>query len=145
MATSLGRGDPGAIEDINTTPLIDVMLVLLIMFVITLPAPTHGIKVDLPGACQSAPCPPPPVPDPVKNVIYVAPNDAILWNDRPVALTQLRQVLESTQAMVPIPELHLQPDAMARQETVSKVLKETKLAQVTKMGFVGNEAYLGAF
>lgn len=143
MAMSAPKG--GSAEpmmDINTTPLIDVMLVLLIMFIITLPPPTHAVKIDLPQDCAPN-CPPPPEILPTKNVLYVAPNDAILWNGQPVALSQLRGMLEATQTMDPIPELHLQPDPQARYEIVDKVLRETKLAQVSKMGFVGNEAYRG--
>lgn len=143
MAMSAPKG--GSAEpmmDINTTPLIDVMLVLLIMFIITLPPPTHAVKIDLPQDCQPN-CPPPPEILPTKNVLYVAPNDAILWNGQPIALSQLRGLLEATQTMDPIPELHLQPDPQARYDVVDKVLRETKLANVSKMGFIGNDAYRG--
>lgn len=143
MAMSAPKG--GSAEpmmDINTTPLIDVMLVLLIMFIITLPPPTHAVKIDLPQDCQPN-CPPPPPILPTKNVLYVAPNDAILWNGQPIALSQLRGLLEATQTMDPIPELHLQPDPSARYDVVDKVLRETKLANVSKMGFIGNDAYRG--
>ena len=143
MAMSAPKG--GSAEpmmDINTTPLIDVMLVLLIMFIITLPPPTHAVKIDLPQDCQPN-CPPPPPILPTKNVLYVAPNDAILWNGQPIALSQLRGMLEATQTMDPIPELHLQPDPQARYDVVDKVLRETKLANVSKMGFIGNDAYRG--
>jgi biopolymer transport protein ExbD len=139
-STSAGADEP--MMDINTTPLIDVMLVLLIMFIITLPPPTHAVKIDLPQDCAPN-CPPPPLILPTKNVLYVAPNDAILWNNQPVALSQLQGIMEATQTMDPIPELHLQPDANARYDVVDKVLAATKRAQISKMGFVGNEAYRG--
>jgi biopolymer transport protein ExbD len=126
--------------DINTTPLIDVMLVLLIMFIISLPPPTHAVKIDLPQDCAPN-CPPPPEILPTKNALYIAPNDAILWNNAPVALSQLRGLLDATQTMDPIPELHLQPDPNARYDVVDKVLAETKKAKVSKLGFIGNEAY----
>ena len=143
MAMSASKGGSSEpMMDINTTPLIDVMLVLLIMFIITLPPPTHAVKIDLPQDCQPN-CPPPPPILPTKNVLYVAPNDAILWNGQPVALSQLRGMLEATQTMDPIPELHLQPDPQARYDIVDKVLRETKLANVSKMGFIGNDAYRG--
>ena len=140
MAMSSGGAADEPMMDINTTPLIDVMLVLLIMFIITLPPPTHAVKIDLPQDCAPN-CPPPPPIKPTKNVLYVAPNDAVLWNDSPVALSQLRGLLEQTQAMDPIPELHLQPDPNARYDVVDKVLAETKKAKVSKMGFIGNENY----
>ncbi len=140
MAMSSGGAEGDPMMDINTTPLIDVMLVLLIMFIITLPPPTHAVKIDLPQDCAPN-CPPPPEILPTKNQLYVAPNDAILWNNQPVALSQLRALLDSTQTMDPVPELHLQPDANARYDMVNKVLAETKKAKVSKLGFIGNEAY----
>ncbi len=139
MSASSGGSDEPMME-INTTPLIDVMLVLLIMFIITLPPPTHAVKIDLPQDCAPN-CPPPPDIKPTKNVLYVAPNGAVLWNGEQVTFAQVRDLLNRSQLMDPIPELHLQPDAQAPYETVDKVLKETKLAKISKMGFIGNEAY----
>jgi biopolymer transport protein ExbD len=124
--------------DINTTPLIDVMLVLLIMFIITIPIQTHAVKLDLP---QDQPNQQPPPIDPVKNKIVITPNDLILWNGAPINQETLRQYLDSTQTMNPVPELHLQPEPNARYELVDQVLAVTKRARVEKMGFVGNEAY----
>ena len=128
--------------DINTTPLIDIMLVLLIMFIITIPVQTHAVKLDLPQ--NQANQTPPPV-DPVKNKIVVMPNDAILWNGTPVDMVTLRQYLDITTTMNPVPELHLQPHPDARYEIVDEVLAQTKRANITAMGFVGNEAYANAF
>ena len=139
MSMSTGTND-GPMMEINTTPLIDVMLVLLIMFIITLPPATHAVKIDLPQDCAPN-CPPPPDILPTKNELYIAPNDAILWNSQPIAMSQLRGLLEATQTMDPIPELHLQPDPAARYDTVDRVLAVTKVAQISKMGFIGNEAY----
>jgi biopolymer transport protein ExbD len=123
--------------EINTTPLIDVMLVLLIMIIMTIPIQSHAVKLDLPQNSNSTP---PPI-DPVKNKIVVTPQGAVLWNGVPVDLTTLRQYLDLTTTMRPVPELHLQPDAQARYELVDEVLAVAKRAQVTAMGFVGNEAY----
>ena len=133
-------GEP--MMDINTTPLIDVMLVLLIMFIITIPPQSHAVKLDLPQNQQNQT--PPPI-DPVKNKVVVTTGGAVLWNGAPVNLTQLRQFLDVTQQMDPVPELHLQPEPEARYELVDEVLAVTKRANVTKMGFVGNEAYMTAF
>ncbi len=133
-------GEP--MMDINTTPLIDVMLVLLIMFIITIPPQTHAVKLDLPQDQSNQP--PPPI-DPVKNKIVITTAGAVLWNGAPVNLTQLRQYLEVTQQMDPIPELHLQPEPEARYVVVDEVLAVTKQAKVSKMGFVGNEAYMTIF
>ncbi|TMJ19995.1 MAG: biopolymer transporter ExbD [Alphaproteobacteria bacterium] len=124
--------------EINTTPLIDVMLVLLIMIIMTIPVQSHAVKLDLPQDQQNRT--PPPV-DPVKNKIVITPQGAVLWNGSPVDLVTLRQYLDLTTTMNPTPELHLQPDPQARYELVDEVLAVTKRAQVTAMGFVGNEAY----
>jgi biopolymer transport protein ExbD len=137
MAAATAEGDP--MMDINTTPLIDVMLVLLIMFIITIPIQTHAVKLDLP-VNDNKNNPPPPVL-PTKNKVVVAANGQVLWNGTPVDLVTLRQYLDLTQTMNPVPELHLQPEPQARYELVDKVLAVTKRARVEKMGFVGNEAY----
>jgi biopolymer transport protein ExbD len=128
--------------EINTTPLIDVMLVLLIMLIITIPVQTHAVKLDLPVNQENQP--PPPV-DPVKNIVVVSADGKILWNGNPVSKLQLRQYLDVTQQMNPVPELHLQPDSTARYELVDEVLAITKQAHVQKMGFVGNEYYMSVF
>ena len=113
--------------DINTTPLIDVMLVLLIMFIITIPVQTHAVKLDLP---IDQPNQQPPPIDPVKNKVVITRAGAILWNGQPVSPEQLRQYLEISQQMNPIPELHLQPEPDARYELVDEVLAITKRAHV---------------
>lgn len=127
--------------DVNVTPLIDVMLVLLIMFIITIPVQTHAVKLDLPVATNT---PPPPI-EPLKNTVSVTAQNQITWNGTPISQDQLRQYLEVTQQMNPVPELHLQPDATARYEIVDQVLAITKKAHVQKMGFVGNEYYTNVF
>ena len=140
MAMSSGGAEGEPMMDINTTPLIDVMLVLLIMFIITIPVQTHAVKLDLPQNNQN---PPPNQIDPVKNEVYVNTQNQVLWNGTPVTLTVLRQYLDATQTMNPVPELHLRPDPQARYELVDSVLAVTKRAHVEKMGFVGNEKYAG--
>jgi len=118
------------------------MLVLLIMFIITIPIQTHAVKLDLP--IDDGKNTPPPV-DPVKNKVVITPDGQVLWNGSPISMVQLRQYLDITQTMSPIPELHLEPDQQARYDLVDRVLAVTKRAQVEKMGFVGNEKYGGAF
>jgi len=142
MQTTSDNSDGEPMLDMNVTPLIDVMLVLLIMFIITIPIQTHAVKLDLPVNQQNNP--PPPI-DPVKNKVSVSAQDQVLWNGSPVTMNQLRQYLDVTQQMNPVPELHLQPDATARYEIVDEVLAVTKQAKVQKMGFVGNEYYMSIF
>jgi biopolymer transport protein ExbD len=141
-ASPASRASDEPMMDINTTPLIDVLLVLLIMFIITIPIQNHAVKLDLPQPDPNRVQPP---VDPVKNKIVVTQAGAVLWNGLPVNFVQLRQYLDVSQQMQPVPELHLQPEPSARYETVSQVLVTTKQAGVTKMGFVGNEQYSGAF
>lgn len=138
MAMAVGgggaEGDP--MMDINTTPLIDVMLVLLIMFIITIPIQTHAVKLDLP--------PPNPNPENVKpdfNQLNIDFLGAIYWNNQEVNIPTLRSYLKQAAAMDPEPELRLKPDALAKYEVVDKVMAEAQQAGITKMGFVGNEAY----
>ena len=134
------QGEP--MMDMNIVPLIDILLVLLVMFIITIPVQTHAVKLDLP---VNQPNQTPPPIDPVKNKVSINAQGQILWNDSPVTKPQLRAYLDATQQMNPIPELHLQPDATARYELVDEVLAITKQAHVQKMGFVGNEYYMSVF
>ncbi len=137
-AATLNPESTEPMMEINTTPLIDVMLVLLIMFIITIPVQTHAVKLDLPVDSQNQPRPP---IDPVKNKIVIMPDNSVLWNGAPVDMVTLRQYLDITTTMTPTPELHLQPHPEARYDTVDEVLAVTKRANVQSMGFVGNEAY----
>ena len=131
--------EPVPMTELNTTPLIDVMLVLLVMMIITIPPPSHVVNVESPG--------PPPIVavDRVKNRLVVTAAGATLWNGTPVAQRTLRGLLETSARMEPAPELHFQPDAAARYARVDEVLAMSKQAGVTSMGFVGNEAYLKVF
>ena len=139
MQTTSDNASGEPMMEINTTPLIDVMLVLIIMLIITIPPQTHAVKLDLPQNQQNDT--PPPI-DPVKNKIVVTRGGEVLWNGVAVDLGTLRQYLDASQQMNPIPELHLQPEPEARYELVDEVLAVTKQAKVSKMGFVGNEAYM---
>ena len=142
MQTTSDNAEGEPMMDINTTPLIDVMLVLLIMFIITIPIQSHAVKLDPP---VNPPNNTPPPVDPVKNILVVTAQGQATWNNVPVNLEQLRQYLDISQQMNPVPELHLQPEPEAPYGAVDEVLAVTKRAHVEKMGFVGNEAYMDAF
>ena len=139
MQTTSSNESAEPMMEMNMTPLIDVLLVLIIMFIITIPIQTHAVKLDLP---QNDPSQIQPPIDPIKNKIVVTQAGAILWNGTPVDQGLLRSYLDTSQQMNPIPELHLQPEADARYGLVDEVLAVTKRAKVEKMGFVGNEAYM---
>jgi biopolymer transport protein ExbD len=139
MQTTSNNESGEPMMEINTTPLIDVMLVMIIMLIITIPPQTHSVKLDLP---QNTPNDTPPPIDPIKNKIVVTRTEQVLWNGSAVSLDQLRTYLEASQQINPVPELHLQPEPEARYELVDEVLAATKRAKVSKMGFVGNDAYM---
>ncbi|MEO5494770.1 MAG: biopolymer transporter ExbD [Sphingomonas sp.] len=142
MAMSGGRDDGSPMMDLNMTPMIDVLLVLLILFIMTIPAQTHAVKVDLPVNSNQ---PAPPV-EPQKNKIIIFENDRMTWNGTEITSdAQLAQYLEATKQIVPEPELHFQPSPNARYERVDGVLAVIKRSGITKLGFIGNEYYANEF
>jgi biopolymer transport protein ExbD len=141
MAMSGGKDDGEPMMELNTTPLIDVLLVLLIMFIITIPVQTHAVKVDLP---QNSNTPKSPV-EPDKNKISINPAGTVLWNGTPVNDVTLQQYLVQTTQINPEPELHFQPDPQAQYAKVDSIMAIIKRANVTKLGFVGNEQYRNDF
>jgi biopolymer transport protein ExbD len=142
MAMSGGSDDGEPMMEMNTTPLIDVMLVLLIMFIITLPIPTHAVKVDLPVNDPRNQKPP---VDPQKNKIIIDAAGTVSWNGQPVDEVTLRQYLDTAAAINPEPELHFQPDPQAKYDKVDQTLAVIKRSAVTKLGFIGNEQYRNDF
>jgi biopolymer transport protein ExbD len=139
MAMSGGTDDGSPMMEINTTPLIDVMLVLLIMFIITIPVATHSTDIDLPVPNPNDP--PPPAVKPVVNKVTLTRDGQIMWNGSPLNGGQLVQNLRQTRTMNPEPELQFQPEPDASYDLSAKVLNIIKGSKVTKFGFVGNEQY----
>lgn len=139
MAMSGGRDDGSPMMEMNTTPLIDVMLVLLIMFIITIPVATHSVDIDLP-----VPNPNPPPEDqidPIKNKIVITQAGEILWNGDSIDQGELVRNLEITKTIPTEPELQFEPEQYASYDLTAKVLNIIKGSGVTKFGFVGNEKY----
>jgi biopolymer transport protein ExbD len=138
MAMSGGKDDGSPMMEMNTTPLIDVMLVLLIMFIITIPVATHSVNVNLPQASQT----PPKVPIKAdKNKLGLTAQNQIVWNGSAITPANLQALLKATKTMNPEPELQFQPDAYANYEMANYVLKIITDSKVSKFGFVGNENY----
>jgi biopolymer transport protein ExbD len=142
MAMNVGSGggsaDPDVIMDINTTPLIDVMLVLLVMLIITIPIQLHSVNLNMPVGN-----PPPPLVLPEVVKIDVDDQSRVYWNGE---WLQERQQLEdklkeaSTQAVQP--ELHLRPDKAAKYAVVAGVLASSQRLGLTKIGIVGSEQFI---
>jgi biopolymer transport protein ExbD len=123
------------LSDLNTTPLIDVLLVLLVMFIITIPIQTHSVKLDLPGG------PPPVAVNLDRNRVVLTERGQTLWNGTPVTLPQLGRQLAAVAAMPDQPEVQLQPESGTRYALVDEVLAMTKRAKIERLGFIGNERY----
>ncbi|MEL7687412.1 biopolymer transporter ExbD [Citromicrobium bathyomarinum] len=139
MAMSGGSDDGAPMIDMNMTPLIDVLLVLLIMFIITIPVATHAVNIDLP---QPDPNPPPEDQiDPVKNKVVLTQDGEILWNGETINQSQLSRNLQLTTEIDPEPELQFEPEPLASYDLSAKTLNIIKASGVTKFGFVGNEQY----
>src|SRR5690606_22726645 len=139
MAMSAGKDDGEPMMEMNTTPLIDVMLVLLIMFIITIPVATHAVNIDLPAPSDEPP--PPDQVDPVVNKIVLTPTNDILWNGDKINGNELTRNLNQTLEFDVEPELQFEPEADASYDLSARVLNIIKGSGVTKFGFVGNDKY----
>ena len=132
-------GDMLPMSEMNTTPLIDVMLVLLIMFIITVPVQSHQVEMALPK-------PGPPVEvRPLKNELGLSTSGELSWNGQAISDTQLAGALGQIAAMEKQPEVHFRPDAAARYERVDEVLSIAARSRAERFGFAGNERYSQVF
>jgi biopolymer transport protein ExbD len=140
MAVSLGPGSDQAevVLEINTTPLIDVMLVLLVMLIITIPVQTHAVKLDLPSGNPPPAAAPPPVV-----VIDVDFDGTILWNGEVVPDRSTLEGRLVGAARAPVqPEVHLRPNKLVSYRYVAGVMAEAQRLGVTRIGLIGNEKFL---
>jgi len=138
MGMQVGGAEDSSMMDINTTPLIDVMLVLLIMFIITIPVMTHAVKLDMPRG-ESVP---PPVPPVVVN-IEVDFDGTVLWDGTAVPdESTLLSYLANAAKQDPQPEIHLRPNKRVKYDHVAKVLAASQRLGIRKIGFVGNEQFM---
>jgi biopolymer transport protein ExbD len=140
MAGSVGpaSGEGEVMVEMNTTPLIDVMLVLLTLLIITLPIQTHAVKLDMPKPVVN---PPPPLTAPVELVVDF--DGSILWNGTPINRATLDSYFVSqAQQELPLqPEIHLNPDKLAKYDTVALVLADAQRLGITKIGFSNTAQY----
>lgn len=138
MAINLNQGGEGEpLVDINTTPLIDVMLVLLIMLIITIPVQTHAVKLDMPQAN------PPPIVQPVVVDLAIDFDGTITWNGANIPdRATLETYLQSAAVQDPQPEIHLNPNKLVKYSYVAMVLAEAQRLGVVRIGLVGNEQFM---
>lgn len=142
MAINLSSGsastEPDVIADINTTPLIDVMLVLLIILIITIPMQLHSVDLNLPAGTR------PPVaikPDVVR--IDIAADNRVRWNGEEIALgAGLDAKLAAIAALGSATELHVRPDRHAAYKTVAAVMAAAQRLKVNKIGIAGQEQFI---
>lgn len=141
MAMSVGGGGEGEpMMDINTTPLIDVMLVLLIMLIVTIPVMTHAVKLDMPRPNPNQV--EPPVPPEVIN-LEIDFDGTILWNGTTVPdLNTLESFFKAEASKNPQPELHVRPNKRVKYDYVAKVLALAQRQNIQKIGFVGMEQFM---
>jgi biopolymer transport protein ExbD len=133
-----GSGDPDVMIDINTTPLIDVMLVLLVMLIITIPIQLHSVNINMPTGA-----PPPSLVKPEVVKIDIDPTSVVYWQGEPVASGEdLQEKLRAVATAEPQPELHIRPDRAAKYEVVASVLAAAQRLGVTKLGIIGSEQFI---
>jgi len=141
MAMKIGSGggsDPDVMVDINTTPLIDVMLVLLIMLIITIPIQTHAVKLNMPVGT-----PPPPLVPPEVVTIEVDFDGTLIWNGRVLPDRQeLEARLRAAAEMPDQPEIHLRPNKLVKYESVAMVMASAQRLGMKKIGLIGNEQFM---
>ena len=140
MSMSVGSPDGDApLCDMNTTPLIDVMLVLLIMFIITVPAQTDQVPVELPRPGSTVPI------EKLRNDLGLSADGVLSWNGRAIDDAQLAGALAAVANSPEPPEVHFRPDAAARYQRVDQVLAIAARSGATTFGLAGNEQYRDTF
>ena len=129
--------EPDVMMDINTTPLIDVMLVLLIMLIITIPMQLHSINLD-----RATGTPPPTLKKPTVVRIDIDAQNVVSWNDKGLASrTELEALMQEASQQVPPPEIHVKPQGKAKYQTVAGVLASAQRNGLTKLGVVGSAQF----
>ena len=138
VGSSGASGDPEVMMDINTTPLIDVMLVLLVMLIITIPIQLHSVNLNLPVGT-----PPPSDVKPEVLKIDVDARSVVHWQGTPVVSgADLELKMKEVSERAVQPEVHLRPDKHARYEVVASILAATKRSGLTKIGVIGSEQFI---
>ena len=138
MAMEMKRGEGEPMMEMNMTPLIDVMLVLITLLIITLPIQTHAVKLDMP---QNRPNQP-QIFKPEIVELSVDFDGTILWNGSPIDRGTLDSYFQDASTKDPQPEIHLNPNKLAKYDVVAKVLADAQRIGVKKIGFTGLDQYM---
>jgi biopolymer transport protein ExbD len=137
MAMNVGSGGEGEVMvEMNTTPLIDVMLVLLTLLIITIPTQTHAVKLDMPRPNSK-----PPLVQPETVEVNVDFDDTVTWNGSPADRATLQGYFKGAALKNPQPEIHVHPNPLAKYDKVAQVLADAQRLGVTHIGFVGLDEY----
>src|SRR5476651_1662556 len=136
MAMSTSTADGEVMVEMNTTPLIDVMLVLLTLLIVTLPIQTHAVKLDMPAANT-----PPPTVIPETVELGVDFDGTITWNGAPVDRSTMDSYFEDAAKKNPQPEIHVSPNRLAKYDAVARVLADAQRLGATHIGFSGIDQY----
>ena len=138
MVVGSKQRDADVMVDINTTPLIDVMLVLLIMLIITIPIQTHAVKLNMPVGK-----PPPTTTQPQVVTIDVDFDGTIIWNGEQLSSRpELEARMRAAAAMAEQPEIHLRPNKLVKYRNVAMVMASAQRLGLTKIGIVGHEQFV---
>ena len=137
MSMNVAGDKSGVMCEVNMTPLIDVMLVLIVTLIMTLPIQTHAVKLDMPPPTDQ---PPPPVLPEVIN-LDVDFDDTVYWDGNKVDLAQLEGYFRTESKKDPQPEIHLRPDKRSHYDTTAKVLASAQRNHMTKIGFVNTTEF----
>lgn len=136
MAMSSGTAEGEVMVEMNTTPLIDVMLVLLTLLIITLPIQTHAVKLDMPAGNS-----PPPLVVPETVELVVDFDGTVLWNGVAVDRATMQAYLRNVALKVPQDEIHVSPNRLAKYDAVARVLADAQRLGATSIGFTGIDQY----
>ena len=138
VGSSSGSGEPEVMMDVNTTPLIDVMLVLLVMLIITIPIQLHSVNLDLPAGN-----PPPPTKEPVVHEVFIDFDGTVFWDGTPLANHQAVEAKLAEVAAEPDQsEVHIKPNKLVEYGNVAAVMAAAQRLGVKKMGMIGNEQFI---
>ena len=137
LRSGAGAGDPEVMMDINTTPLIDVMLVLLVMLIITIPIQLHSVNLDMPVGT-----PPSSSIKPEKIQIDIDENSVVYWQGQAVSAEELEAKMASIGQLASQPEVHIRPNKASQYAVFANVLSTSKRKGLTKMAVIGSEQFV---